>query len=201
MTQMVPDKNVIDVTQDAVLSAASNVVDVLENTVHELGAGAEPYYMHAEFWVGMAFVVAVVALSRPVGSMILRVLKARGEAIATRINDASNLKMEAQKMLADYERKFRNVEKEVADILAKSEQRVELIRSDTLKKLEADIEIKERDVKTRLKNAVGDAAKDVAKKTTELTMSTVRKILNDSLDSKALDKLISSSIDNLDKIA
>ncbi len=201
MTQMVPDKNVIDVTQDAVLSAASNVVDVLENTVHELGAGAEPYYMHAEFWVGMAFVVAVVALSRPVGSMILRVLKARGEAIATRINDASNLKMEAQKMLADYERKFRNVEKEVADILAKSEQRVELIRSDTLKKLEADIEIKERDVKTRLKNAVDDAAKDVAKKTTELTMSTVRKILNDSLDSKALDKLISSSIDNLDKIA
>lgn len=201
MTQMVPDKNVIDVTQDAVLSAASNVIDVLENTVHELGAGAEPYYMHAEFWVGMAFVVAVVALSRPVGSMILRVLKARGEAIATRINDASNLKMEAQKMLADYERKFRNVEKEVADILAKSEQRVELIRSDTLKKLEADIEIKERDVKTRLKNAVDDAAKDVAKKTTELTMSTVRKILNDSLDSKALDKLILSSIDNLDKIA
>ncbi len=201
MPEIMPNKEIIDATQDAVLNAASTVVDVIENTVNELGHIDEAYYMHAEFWVGMAFVVAVVALSRPVGSVIIKLLKGRGEKIADKIQEAVLLKEDAQKLLAEYERKFRGVEKEVAGIVSNSEREIELIKKEALGRLEKDMKIKEREAKARLKTIEDNAEKEIAVKTANLTVSIVRKVLNDSLDNKALNKLIDVSIERLDKIA
>lgn len=199
---MNPNKEIIDATQDAVLNAASSVATVLENTAQELGGhGAEPFYLHAEFWVGMAFVVVVIGLAKPVGSVLLKLLRGRGESIANRIKEAVALKEEAQRLLAEYERKFRGAEKEAADILARSEREIEMIKKEALAKLEAEMNAKEKEATARLKAAEDGAAKEIANKTAELTLAAVRKILADSLDDKALDKLIEASINDLKKIA
>lgn len=114
MTQPMPNKEIIDATQDAVLNAASSVAGVLENTAQELGAhGAEPFYLHAEFWVAVAFVIAVGGLVKLAGKVVLRMLRKRGADIADRIQEAVSLKEDAQKLLADYERKFRGDRKSV----------------------------------------------------------------------------------------
>lgn len=202
MSQPMPNKEIIDATQDAVLNAASTVAGALESTAHELGAhGAEPFYLHAEFWVGAAFVLAVFGLAKPVGSALSKLLRGRGEAIAKRIQDAVSLKEEAQKLLADYERKFRGAEKEANDILSRSEREIELIKKETLAKLDAEMEIKEKEAKIRLKTAESDAAKEIANKTADVTLAVVKKVLEDSLDEAALDKLIDSSIEQFKKIA
>lgn len=201
MPEIMPNREIIDATQDAVLSAASSVVDVLENTVTELSHVDEAYYMHAEFWVGMAFVVAIVALSRPVIGLITKMLHARAGKIADKIQEAVLLKEDAQKLLSEYERKFRGVEKEVAGIINNSEREIELIKKEALAKLERDMEIKEREAKARLKTIEANAEKEISNKAADMTVSIVRKILNDSLDNTALSKLIDSSIDNLDKSA
>lgn len=202
MPQPIPNKEILDATQDAVLNAASTVAGALENTAQELGAhGAEPFYLHAEFWVGAAFVIAVLGLAKPVGSALKKLLKGRGEAIAARINDAVALKEEAQKLLADYERKFRGAEKEASDILQRSEREIELIKRETLAKLEAEMAIKEKEAKVRLKTAEADAAKEIANKTADVTLSVVKKVLSDTLDEAALNQLIDSSIEQIEKSA
>lgn len=202
MHEAMPNKEIIDATQDAVLNAASSVANALESTAQELGVhGAEPFYMHAEFWVGAAFVLVVVALAKPVGSVLMKLLHSRGEAIADRIKEAVALKEDAQKLLAEYERKFRSAEKEAADILARSEREVEMIKKEALAKLEAEMAIKEKEAKMRLQAAEDAAMRDIAGKTADLTLATVKKILADSLDDEALDKLIDASIDDLKKIA
>ena len=61
--------------------------------------------------------------------------------------------------------------------------------------------IKERDATARLKNAESEATKEIVEKTTDVTLSAVKKILNDSLDDKALSQLIDVSIENLKKMA
>ena len=202
MPETMPNQEILDATQDAVLNAATSVANVLETTAQELGVhGAEPFYMEAEFWVGMAFVLVVIGLFKPVGSVLIKLLRGRGESIAARINEAVSLKEEAQKLLADYERKFRGVEKEAAEILAKSEREVESIKKETLAKLEDEINLKERDAKLRLKAMEENATKEISDKTADLTLSIVKKILDKSLDSKAAAKLIDKSIDDLKKIA
>lgn len=198
MTNVVHNNEIIDATQDAVL----NAVSVLETTAHELSAHHnEPFYLSAEFWVAMSFVLTVVVLIRPVGKVFVKAMKNRRKAISKRIGDAVALKEEAQKMLADYERKFRGAEKEVKDILMRSEREIEVMKKDALAKLDAEMIAKENEVKVRLKTAEENAAKEIANKTTDITLKVVRNILNNSLDDKALDQLIDRSIDDLQKIA
>lgn len=197
MTNALPNKEIIDATQDAVLNAASNVVQVFEKTADEFGA--EPFYLDAEFWVGAAFILVVLALAKPIGNALKNALKHRAEDIAKRLQDAATLKEDAQKLLAEYERKFRGVEKEANDILLKSEREIENIKRDILAKLEVEMNSKENEVKARLRATENNANQEIINKTADLTLSAVRKILNDRLDDEAKSQLIDSSINNLKK--
>ncbi len=198
MTSAVQNNEFINATQDAVL----NAVNVIEATAHELSSHhSEPFYLSAEFWVAMSFVLTVVVLIRPVGKMFVKGMKNRAKAISKRIGDAVALKEEAQKMLADYERKLRGAEKEAKDILQRSEREIEMIKKDALAKLDAEMLAKEQEAKMRLKTAEDNASKEIATKTADITLAVVRSILRDSLDEKALDQLIDRSIEDLDKTA
>ena len=202
MTDMLSNKGIIDATQDAVLNAASSVANVLESTATELGAHHnEPFYLSAEFWVAMAFVLAVGSLIRPVGKMMVKMLRKRSQKIDQRISEVNKLKEDAQKLLADYERKFRGAKKEAATILSKSEREIEMIKRDCLAKMEAEMAMKEKEAKDRLKAFEDNAAKEISEKTVELTIKIVKKILADSLDDKALSLLIDASINDLKKVA
>ena len=163
MSSGLPNKDIIDATQDAVLNAASSMVEVLENTAQEFGA--EPFYLEAEFWVGAAFVAVILALARPVGKALIATLKRRSEIIEQNLKDAVALKEDAQKLLAEYERKFRSAEKEASDILLKSEREIEIVKREYLAKLEAEMATREKDTRARLKAAEDDAAQEIANKT------------------------------------
>ncbi len=198
MSETMPNKDILDATQDAVLNAASSVADALGNTAAELsGHTAEPFYLEAEFWVGAAFVLVVLALARPVGKAVWGLLRKRGEDIAKRINDAVALKEDAQKMLAEYERKFRGAEKEASEMLARSEREVETLKKDTLAKLEADMNKREMEVRAHLELAGEEASRDIAMMTANLTMDTVRKVLRENIDDKLQDRMIDEAITGL----
>ncbi|MCQ2741379.1 MAG: F0F1 ATP synthase subunit B, partial [Alphaproteobacteria bacterium] len=160
-----------------------------------------PFYMEAEFWVGLAFVLAVAGLFKPVVSAIRKLLRARSAEIELRLKEAVDLKENAQKLLAEYERKFRHAEKEALEILTRSEREIEAIKKETLSRLEADMENREREAKARLKAAEDKAANDVILQTTNLTLDIVKNILAEKADKKLLDKLIDNSIQNLKKIS
>ena len=198
MTNTIQNSEIINATQDAVLNAVSAV----EATAHELSAHHhEPFYLSGEFWVAMAFVLTVVVLFRPVGKMFVKGMKKRSNAISKRISDAVTLKEEAQKMLAEYERKFRGAEKEVKDILLRSEREIEMIKKDALNRLDAEMNARETEAKIRLKASEEKASREIANKTADITLAVVRNILDNSLDDKALDQLIDLSIDDLEKSA
>ena len=198
MTSAVQNSEIIDAMQDAVL----NVVNASVTTAQELATyHHESFYLSAEFWVAMSFVLTVVMLFRPVGKMVVKGFKKRSMSISKRISDAVSLKEEAQKMLAEYERKFRGAEKEAKNILIRSEKEIEVMKKDALAKLDAEMITREADAKMRLKTAEERASKEIASKTAEITMSVVKTILNDSLNDKALDQLIDLSIDELEKSA
>jgi hypothetical protein len=72
-----------------------------------------------EFWVAAAFVgfVALVIYMKAPG-MVARALDERADAIRSELEGAQRLREEAQAMLADYQRRQRDAEKEAADIVA-----------------------------------------------------------------------------------
>lgn len=196
-----PNQEIIDATQDAVLNAVGNVANAIETTAHEIGAHeVVPFYQSAEFWVAVSFVLAVVLLMRPITKILHKILRRRGAVISRRINDAAQVYEQAQKMLADYERKFRNAGKEAAEILARSEREVALLKKDKIAKLEADMANREREAKARIEAAQDSATKEVLQKTSALAIAAVRKVLVENLDAQKQDKLIDASIEAIAKL-
>lgn len=194
------NQEIIDATQDAVLNAADNVVSVIENTAHEISGHSEVFYQSAEFWVAVSFVLVVVLLARPVGKIAYRLLKKRGENIAGRIYEVECLKEDAQKLLSEYERKYRKAEQEAQEILARSEREINLLKRENLAKLEDAMANKEREAKARIVSAQEKAVQEIAAQTSSLTISAVKAVLAKTLDERQQDRLIDESIELLGKI-
>lgn len=192
--QNVPNREIIDATQDAVLNAAGSVANVIENTAHEISGHGEVFYQSAEFWVAVSFVLVVVALGRPVGKIIYSLLKKRGENIADRIREAATLKEDAQKLLAQYEKKYRQAEQEAQEILSRSEKEINFIKKENMAKLESDMALKEKEAKQRIASAQDEAMQEITKLTAELTIKAVKDALSRNLDDKVQDRLIDESI-------
>lgn len=200
MEENLPNQEIIDATQNAVLNVAGDVVNVIENTAHEIGGHGGVFYESPTFWVAISFVLAIVLIARPVGKLLYAMLRKRGTDIAKRIDDASSLKEDAQKMLAEYERKYRNAESEAQEILTRSEREINMLKKENIAKLEKDMAIKEKETKSRIETAQDAAAQEIAQLASELTMKMVKRTLAVQLDDKAHNKLIDDSIDLLTKL-
>lgn len=195
MEENIPNHEIIDATQNAVLNAAETVADVIETTAQEIGGHEEVFYQSAEFWVAMSFVLVVVGLARPIGKVLHSLLQKRGENIAERISSAATLKEDAQKLLAQYEKKYREAEQEAQEILSRSEKEINFFKKESMSKLEAEMANKERDAKARIAAAQDKAVKEISAMTSEVTIKAVKDVLRRQLTEKEIDRLIDESID------
>ena len=187
-------KEIIDAAQTAVMRAADDVSGIIENTAEQLHGHEEIFYQSAEFWVGVAFVLVVLLLAGPIGRLVRSMLNKRIDSITKRIHDAAELRDEAQKLLADYEKKFLNADKEAQAILNKSQKEIEYFKKENLAKLEEEMKIKEKEAEDRITASKEKAAREISDLTSELTIKTVKAAIVKNLDAKTQNKLIDDSI-------
>lgn len=193
-------KNIIDATQNAVIEAAENVSNIIAHSTETTGHGHEVFYLSAEFWVAMAFVLTILLLAKPIYKAVNGMITKRIEYISRRLANAVEIKDDAEKLLASYERKFRNIDKEVEAIIKKSQNEIDYIRKASLSKLEQDMAQKEKDVSEKLQGAKDKASQEIANIASGLSIRAVRQIIQNKLQPKDISKLIDTSIKKLEKI-
>lgn len=198
--QLTTGKEIIDATQNAVIEAADSVTNIIEKTAEHIEGHHEVFYMEAHFWVAVAFVIAVGLLAKPIGKLLNAMLNKRIDAITKRIQDAANLKDDAQKLLAAYEKKFLSADDEAKAILDKSKKEIDYIKKENLAKLENEMKIKEKEAEDRINSSKEKASKEIAHLTSELTIQTVKAAIIKKLDTKTQDNLIDNSIELLTKL-
>ena len=192
--QMMTNSEMMETTQNAVFDAANMVAQVVETVEQEVSRHGGAFYENPEFWVGLAFVLVVLMLARPIGRILNLMLNKRIEAIADRITEAQKLNEDAQKLLAEYEKKYLNAEKEAKNILRKSEREIEMLKDERLKKLEAEMNMKQKEAEQRIKTAQESAVKEITALASEMTIKALKEVLTKSLDKRSQDKLIDESI-------
>ena len=80
--------------------------------------------MSAEFWVGVGFFIFIGILAYAgVHKTLLKGIDARAVRISAELHEAQRLRMEAEKLLAEYEAKRVAAEKEATAIVAEAEGR------------------------------------------------------------------------------
>jgi F-type H+-transporting ATPase subunit b len=101
------------------------------------------------FWVGVAFFIFIGILAYfGVPKAIVAALDSRGEKVAQELAEARRLRVEAEKLLAEYEAKRKAAESEAASIIAAA--------NDEAKRLAAEAETKLADFVTRRTKSAED---------------------------------------------
>lgn len=195
--------DIIDATQSAIVDAAENVSEALSsNPVTETITNVEkiPFYLDVEFWVAIAFILVVIVLAKPIFSYIKSSLQNRVKNVISQIEEAIKLRDDTQKLLADYERKFINTDKEVKQIFENSQKNIENYKKNELKKLDADLLKRENDVKKRINLAVQNAKNEINDSASILSVNIAKKAINNFIQNSDKSSLIDDAIADLDKI-
>ena len=98
-------------------------------------------FREPETWVAIAFVLFVgVGLYLKVPAMLAKMLDERADKISKELAEARKLREEAQALLAEYQKKRAEAEKDAANIVAQAKVEAESYGVETRKKLAETIE-------------------------------------------------------------
>jgi len=177
-----------------------DVGNVSENITQAVEEHEELFYQSAEFWVGVSFVLVMGILLVPAVRLIKKLTKERINRIKQELTDAENLKIDAQKLYATYERKFINAENEAEEIIVNQQHFIEQTKEKKFNELNLFLNHKQSEVNARIELASEQLKSEINTKICENAFSVLHKVLKSKLTKSDYNKLIDDSIKNIKKI-
>ncbi|MDA0261584.1 MAG: F0F1 ATP synthase subunit B [Proteobacteria bacterium] len=154
-------------------------------------------FASAEFWVAVAFVIFVGVLLKFGWNRVLTALDKRASDIKTELDQAVRLREEAQELLAGYQRKQRDAEKEAADIIAHAATEADRIRAEAREELAAAVDRRTEAAMAKIAQAEAQALAEVRDTAVEVAVSAARTMLTNNLDEPRSNVLIDDAIGEL----
>lgn len=145
-------------------------------------------------WVLISFLLFVAIAFRFGKNVFLSKLDNRIDSIRNEIKTAESLRIEAQELLAQYQRKQRDAAKEAEDIITAAKSAAAIIRSEAEKDLQDLLVRKEAQLGERLKRMEDSAKTEIQSYAAELAVKATTEIIQSKLDQAANDRLIDASI-------
>lgn len=195
-------KEILDATQNAVIEVMENVSGIIEvkETPKEEAAvvpdiSHPPFYAETEFWVGVSFVVLVIALFKTMVLTGKKLLQKKVDGIVGRINNAVELRDDAQKLLAEYERKFLSAEHESKEIESQIQSQIKLLQQESMAQMRNEINKQAADAENRINIAVNNAKAEITDVICDMSIDIIEQICRTQITQKEKDKLIDQSIE------
>lgn len=151
-----------------------------------------------EFWVLISFILFIALLVYfGVPGKVAAMLDERAARIARELDEARKLREEAQGLLADYERKRRDAEKEAEAIIAQAREEAGAFAAETRHKLTETVERRGRLAEEKIAQAEAQAVKEVRAAAAGLAIAAARRIIADQVQGAKADELVAASIGDL----
>jgi len=152
----------------------------------------------AEFWVAVAFVVFVgVLIYFGVHKLVVDALDERSARIRSELDAARRLREEAQALLAEYQRKEREAEREAAAIVAGAKAEAERLAAEAGARMEEFLARRTKMAETRIAQAEAQALADVRAAAADAAVAAAEVILTEAVKGKVADDLIRKGIADL----
>ena len=176
---------------------ASELHTAVNETIAEISGHGEIFYQSAEFWVAVAFVLIIALLFRPVNNIVSGRIAKRIARIRKELQDAENLKLQAQKLYAEYERKFMNTDAEIAEIVKEREYVIEETKETKLRELNLFLQRKENEVENRIERAVEQTENEINAMIGVRIVEILKLAISSKLTKSEYNRLIDNSINNI----
>lgn len=155
-------------------------------------------FAEAEFWVAVSFVLFIgLLVYMKVFPMLGKALDDRAGNIRKELDEARELKEEAQSLLASYQRKKLEAEKEADDIIAQAKDEAVILKQRAADDLKEQIARRMKAVEDKISQAEADAIRDVRQSAADLAVAATRKVMTASLDESKHASLVDEAISSL----
>jgi len=152
-------------------------------------------------WVLVAFIIFVIlALVAKAPSMIAKILDSEIERIKNELNDARKLKEDANSLLADYERKVQNAQKEIEKILDQAKTTAKNHDESARKKVEEYIKRAEQQSIEKITQTEKMALSRVNQEIVSNSIEVAEKIVSENITEDNSKKLFSQSVQQIKKL-
>ena len=153
-------------------------------------------FREPETWVAVAFVLFVILLLYlKVPAMVAKMLDERAATIAKDLAEARKLREEAQALLASYQKKRVEAEKDAADIVAQAKTDAEDYAAEARRKLGETIERRTRQAEQKIAQAEAGAIKEVRAIAAGIAIAAATGLAAEAVKGAKGDALIAQSID------
>lgn len=149
------------------------------------------------FWVAVAFLIFITAFARPIAKALPKALDERAAKIKRDLDEAERLRIEAQDLLAEYQRKQRDAVREAGEIVAHARVEAARLTEEGRKRLEQSLKRREHLALERIARAEATALAEVRAKAIDVAIEATRKLLAERAAGAKADQLIEASIKDL----
>ena len=150
----------------------------------------------ATFWVAVSFFLFFAGLIYlKVPHKINTSLTLKINEIRKEIDEAEKLKLEAKKLLSDYESKIDKSKKESKKIIDAAKKESEKSIIDNTEKFHHIIEERKKNTEQKIVQMKVSAIKDIKNISISITIEAVEKLMKNSIDKNKLEKLYKKSLE------
>lgn len=152
----------------------------------------------SNLWVLLGFLIVVgILVSQGVFRKLGGFLDSRATLIQEQLDEARNLREEAQKLLADYQKRQREAEGEADEIIAQAKADAKIMSADAKAKIEEQVARRTAAAHDRIARAEAQALADVRAQTADLAVDAAREIIKARTDGSAQKALLDRAISDI----
>ena len=160
----------------------------------------EQFWQTPEFWVFAAFVIFCgILIYVGVHKKVVEALDHRSARIKAKLDDARRLREEAEQLLAEYQRKQRDAEREAEGIIASAKAEAGRLAIEARAKMEEFVARRTKMAETKINQAEAQALADVRAAAADAAITAAETILTQTVKGKVADDLIAQGIADVTK--
>jgi F-type H+-transporting ATPase subunit b len=152
------------------------------------------------FWSLIALIIflgVVVYAGAP--RMIVGALDKRANAIRSELDEAKRLREEAQALLAEYQRKAREAEKEASDILSQAARDAEALSAEAAERIKDYVARRTKMAEQKIAQAEAQAVAEVKARSADIAIAAAERVLAARVKGDQAAALIEKSISDVRK--
>jgi len=152
-------------------------------------------------WVAIGFILFILLLVYfRVPGQITKILDNRADKIRSELDEAKKLREEAQSMLADFQKKNKEAEKNAKALIDEAKKLAKNYEKEAKSKFDENMERRKKLLDEKLKRAEVEALNQIKNDITDIVFDAIDKSLsNNNINKKASDRIIDSGIKEITK--
>ncbi len=153
--------------------------------------------MKEVIWFTLAFIILFFLMKKFALPPVQKTMQERSDKIRNSLEEAEQVRDEAQNVLDQYKRQLADARQESNRIIDEARQTAESLRSDLMERAESEVEELRRRAREEIAAAQERAASELQSRVGTMAIELAEKVVESNLDREANMRLIESYIDQV----